>query len=37
MIKRYDKSRYDDMITEARALCTEHKMQYEFTFIKDVT
>ena len=37
IIKRYDASKFDSMIAEARALCFEHKLQYEFTFIKDVT
>ena len=37
IIKRYDKTQFDAMLTEARSLCAEHKLEYEFSFIKDVT
>lgn len=36
MYKRYDASNFDVMLAEARYLCTEYKLEYEFTFIKDV-
>lgn len=36
MYRRYDASKFDVMLAEARSLCAEHKLEYEFTFIKDV-
>lgn len=34
IITRYSKKDFDKMLKDARLICAEHKMAYEYSFIK---